>query len=325
MWPFKKRPDDAETDTVKFNDLLRDPGARQLLRALRERDWPTARDILTAADPEHFMFYMWCVSGADGLQEWIPDVIRAEPDSTLPLLARGAHAISWAWEARGSGTSSTVGEDQWKVWFQRLKLAENCLDEVIDRDPKCAEAWHYLIVLGRARQLPMEERWRRFNRLIEIDPTHLLGHQQMLENVMAKWSGSTEAMFDFARTRAAACPGTNIPLLVAQAHREQRRVEGSDKYLRRADVAGEIYAAAHNSFWHADYQRSLMTPMVWNQFAHALTVGRYFREACGVYDLIGDDWINSTPWRTTERFVTMRDRARDKADDPDLDPDLDED
>lgn len=206
------------------------------------------------------------------------------------------------------------------MWFQRLRLAEDCLDEVLDRDPKCAEAWHQKIILGRARQLPMEERWRRFNKLIELDPHHLFGHEQMLENLMPKWSGSTEAMFDFARTRAAACPATHIPVLVAQAHLEHRWSEENEgDYLRRKDIAGEIYAAAHASFWHDDYPVSLLTPVLWNQFAYALTRGRYFREACHIYDSIGDDWVRLHPWRSVERFLELREWAREEADDPDYD------
>jgi hypothetical protein len=318
VWPFKKDHGDDDADVLTIDPYLRDPGAERLARALGERDWPVIRDILTAAGPEQMMFYMEFVASANGLEEWIPDVVRAEPDSTLPLLVQGARSVYWAWDARGSGTSDTVRPEQWDVWFQRLKLAENCLDEVTDRDPGCAEAWHYLIVLGRARQLPMEERRHRFDKLIEIDPTHLFGHEQMLQNLMPKWSGSTEAMFDFARTRAAAHPGTNLPILIVQAHLEHWRSQDGKNYLRRPEVGSEIYAAAHNSFWHPDYQRSLLTPVAWNHFAYSLTRSYYFREACGVYDLIGDDWIRRAPWRTLERFVELRDRARDEADDPDL-------
>ncbi|GAA2697435.1 hypothetical protein [Actinoplanes palleronii] len=313
MWPFTKQQDAAPT-TV---GLAKAPDLQQLNLGLKARDWPAVRDILTAADPVHLMSYMLHVASAAGVEEWIPDVVRAEPDSTLPLLVRGARAVYWAWDARGGGTADTVSPEQWKIWFSRLKLAENCLDEVTDRDPGCAEAWHYLVILGRARQLPEQERWRRFDKLIAIDPTHLFGHQQMLENLKPKWSGSTEAMFDFARTRAAACPGTDIPVLIAEAHREHRWSSGDNKHFRRNEVAGEIYAAAHNSFWHDDYHRSIMTPRVWNEFAYGLTMGRYFREACAVYDLIGDDEFRTTPWRSVERFQELRDRARDKADDPD--------
>jgi hypothetical protein len=312
---FEKRRDDENADAVEINSFLHDPGAERLHRALGERDWPTAREILTAADREHFMYYLGFAASAKGLQEWIPDVVRAEQRSTLPLLIYGARMIYWAWEARGEGKADTVSREQWDVWFQRLLLAENILSEVAARDPGCAEAWYHLVVLGRARQLPIEEHWRRFHRLTEIDPTHLFGHEQMLQNLMPKWSGSTEAMFDFARSRSAAFPGTDLPILIAQAHLEHRWSAGGNTYLRRTEVAGEIYAAAHNSLWHDSYRRSLFTPVVWSHFAYGLTTGRYFREACGIFDLIGDDWVRLNPWRSAERFVEMRAHARDEADD----------
>lgn len=62
------------------------------------------------------------VAYAKGVEERIPDVARAEPDSTLPLLIRSARAVYWAWDARGGGTADTVSQEQWKVWFQRLRL-----------------------------------------------------------------------------------------------------------------------------------------------------------------------------------------------------------
>ncbi|NUT34711.1 MAG: hypothetical protein HOV79_16755 [Hamadaea sp.] len=79
---------------------------------------------------------------------------------------------------------------------------------------------HYLVILGRARELATEESWRRFNALTEINPHPLFGHEQMQDNLMKKWGGSNEEMFEFARTRAAACPGTHVPLIVVRAHLE---------------------------------------------------------------------------------------------------------
>ncbi|MEU7904980.1 hypothetical protein [Actinoplanes sp. NPDC049118] len=313
MWPFKKRRADG-ADSVEISEFLHDEGAENLHAALEKRDWETAREILSAADREHFMYYVEVASDVKGLEEWITEPIRAEPGSTLPLLLRGARAVSWAWEARGSGTADTVGQDAWKVWFQRLKLAENCLDEVVDRDPGNAEAWHYLITLARARQLPIDEHWRRFNKLIEIDPSHLFGHEQMLNNLMPKWSGSNEAMFDFARTRAAACPGTHVPVLIAKAHIEYHWKNGREEYLERDEVADEINAAAYESVWHDDYETSLLTPVLWNDFAYTLTYGRYFKQAWHLYESIEDDWVRQWPWGGVKWFLKAREHARENQD-----------
>ena len=213
MWPFRKNKQQPTSSRRVVEDpFLGDPQAKRLHQALSGRDWTTARDILSGPmSNDDRAFYMETAANVPGVQDWIEGAVHDEPGSVLPLLVQGAHAVFWAWEARGTGTGDTVGEQQAKVWFRRLKLAEDCLDEVVDRDPKCLEAWYFLIVLARARQLSTQERWHRYHKLIELDPIHHYGHDQMLQNLCAKWSGSAEEMFGFARRRAAAAPGPRCP------------------------------------------------------------------------------------------------------------------
>ncbi|GAA1604440.1 hypothetical protein [Actinoplanes couchii] len=284
------------------------------------RDWETAREIFTAAAPEEHSYYVTVAAGCASVEEWIDGPVRAEPGSTLPLLIRGARYVSWAWEARGSGGSDTVSEDAWSVWFNRLRKAEDCLDEVVERDPGSAEAWRYLITLGRARQLPKEELRRRFDGLIAADPTHYSGHRQMLEGLMRKWSGSAEEMFDFARTRSAACPGTHIPVLVPLAHIEHAQGRNGtelQEYLQQDEVIDEIWDASQQSVFHADYQESLLTPIVWNTFAYTLALGGQINQAGNILDVIGEDWITRAPWNSMSTFVKIRDHVTASRDDPD--------
>ncbi|MBO3739864.1 hypothetical protein [Actinoplanes flavus] len=316
MWSFKKRREAAPA-APEFCSLLGDPDAERLTEALLKRDWGTARGILATPDPEHRSYYLSLTGGMPGLEEWITGPVRDEPDSTLPLLVRGARYISWAWEARGTGWGDTVSEEAAKLWFDRLRRAEDCLDEVVEREPGNADAWRYLITLGRARDLPQEERRRRFDGLIAADPTHYFGHVQMLEGLMPKWGGSTEAMFTFARERAAACPGTHIPTLVVLAHLENRRGNGGNDYLERDDVAEDIWQASQLSVFHDDYQETLLTPIVWNNFAFALTFTGQFPSACSIYDVIEDDWIMKSPWGDMDFFVECRDYARSSLEDDD--------
>jgi Domain of unknown function (DUF4034) len=54
------------------------------------------------------------------LEQWV----SACPESAVAHCVLGAHAVLWAWEARGSGWASTVGEDGFHVMFERLRRAE---------------------------------------------------------------------------------------------------------------------------------------------------------------------------------------------------------
>ncbi|HWS32353.1 MAG TPA: hypothetical protein VN408_06380 [Actinoplanes sp.] len=319
MWPFKKSGP-AAPDTPEFCGHLGDPEAERLDEALEKRDWETSRTIIAAAAPEERSYYVGIAAGTEGVEEWIDGPVRDEPESTLPLLIRGARLVYWAWEARGEGLANTVSEDAWKVWFNRLRRAEDCLDEVVERDPGSAEAWEYLITLSRARQLPQEERWRRFEGLIGADPAHYYGHQQMLEGQMRKWSGSAEAMFDFARTRAAACPGTHIPVLVPLAHLEHARGKSKSslelqEYLQESDVVDDIWDAAQLSVFHDDYKETLLTPIVWNNFAFTLGLGGQTNAAGSIMDAMGDDWITRSPWQSMENFLKVRAHVQANRDD----------
>ncbi len=312
VWPFKKSGEPAP-DTPEFVTHLGDPEAERLEEALIKRDWATSREILTGAAPEERSYYLIVAAGTRGVEEWIDGPVRDEPDSALPLLIRGARMVSWAWEARGSGTSDTVSEDDWKVWFNRLRRAEDCLDEVVEREPGSAEAWRYLITLGRARQLSQEELHRRFAGLIEADPHHYYGHWQMQEGLMRKWGGSDEAMFDFARSRAAASPATHIPVLVPMAHLELCRGRSSaelQEHLRQDEVVDDIWEASQLSVFHDDYQETLLTPIAWNHFAYALALGGQDEAAASLFDVIEDEWITRSPWNSMSNFLKIRDFVR---------------
>ncbi len=311
MWPFSKKKQATSPSTRIVSDpFLGDATARRLREALTARNWGVARDILTAPmSNDDRAFYFEISAGTDGVQDWIEGPIRDEPHSTLPLLVRGTHAVFWAWDARGGGQADTVGEDQWKVWFRRLKLAEDCLDEVTERDPKCVEAWWFLTILSRARQLPKDELWRRFNRLLELDPYHHYGHDQMLQGLCKKWSGSHEEMFAFARSRAAAAPGTALPALIATAHLEFRFDNGGHEYMERPEVGDEIVAAAHQSIWHPSYRPTPASPHLWNRFALAFSLSDRFHEAERCFQLIGDNLHTDGTW-DLDYFLKLRDYVR---------------
>jgi hypothetical protein len=311
MGLFRKREKVAEPAAkITIDEFRGDPAARQLRECLLARDWTNAREILSnPVSPEHFSRHIVIAANTPGVEEWIDTAIARDPQSILPLLVRGARFVYWAWEARGTGLANTVGQDTWKVWFNRLKQAEDSLDEVVERDSRCVEGWHWLIVLGRARQVDSEERWRRFNGLIAVDPFHFPGNSQMLEGLKKKWSGSHEEMFSFARERAAAAPGTMLPVLVAEAHLEYRFDNGGNEYMERPDVGDELVAVAHQSLWHPNYQRTVLTPVLLNNFAYAFAMADRFAEAERCFAEIGDDLVTDGPWPGSNGSGFLRLRA----------------
>ena len=173
-------------------------------------------------DPDDRAFYLTVAADTPGVEQWIGQCVAAEPYSTLPLLVQGARAVYWAWEARGGYGAEHPSQEQFGEFFRRLRFAENCLDEVVERDPDDVAAWTFLVRCARGRQVDRVEAQRRFDEVVKRHPYHRIAHEQMLQYLCRKWFGSHEEMFAFARSAAAASPpGYPLAGLVAIAHIER--------------------------------------------------------------------------------------------------------
>ncbi|WP_119729137.1 DUF4034 domain-containing protein [Thermomonospora amylolytica] len=299
MGLFRRRKQAAPA--LVADPCLYDPAAARLRAAMQARNWPQVRDFLAqVADPDDRAFYVDVCADVPGVQDWIEEWIRAEPHSTLPLLVRGAHGVHWAWEARGAASASQTSEEQFREFFKRLKMAENCLDEVVERDPGDVVAWSYLVTSARGRQVDRDEAERRFRGVVDSCPWHRRTHEQMLQYVCRKWFGSHEEMFAFARDTVAKMPdGSVLGELIAVAHIEMwlDLPSGEDEeYMRRPEVMAEINAAADRSVRHPAYRPRPGWPPVHNTFAMAFCLGGDLGSAAQQFQLLGDrvtDW----PWQ----------------------------
>ncbi|HEX8631494.1 MAG TPA: DUF4034 domain-containing protein [Catenuloplanes sp.] len=278
-----------------------DPLARTLIAALTARDWRTVRDLFgTVTEPDDRAMLMSVAADVDDVQDWIGEWVAAEPDSTLPLLVRGCHGVFWAWGARGDAKAQYTSEEKFKEFFRRLKMAENCLDEVTDRDPDDTTAWAFLVASARGRQLPPEQAHARFANVVSRHPHHIVAHEHMLQYLCRKWYGSHAEMFAFAREATAKAPkGSLLPELLVVAHIEQwlDLPDGEDaQYLRRPDVRADILTATEQSIFHPEHERRLgWAPRV-NTFAMGLHMVGEYEAAARVFDLIGDQ-VTRWPWQ----------------------------
>lgn len=314
MWPFRKRPGPGR---LVIDPAAGDPRARALMEALAVRDWRTARDIFAAAtDPDTHAYLMEAAADVTGVQEWIGEWIAAEPGSTLPVLLRGCHGVSWAWEARGAAGAEHTRAEQFREFHRRLRTAENSLDEVVARDPDDVTAWTWLVTSSRGRQVDQAEAAARFAEVVKRHPAHVVAHEQRLQYLCAKWFGSHERMFAFAReATAAAPPGSLVPEVLAVAHLEMwlslPRGE-DDQYMRSAPVRADLLSAVERSLFHPAFVPDVGWVTRANSFAMGLEKAGEFAAAARVFDLIGDrvtDWPWSYCGNAVKAFTAGRNRA----------------
>ncbi|HEY0701090.1 MAG TPA: hypothetical protein VGD43_25165, partial [Micromonospora sp.] len=101
---------------MTVDPALGDPVAARLVEATKQGDWRTISDVMsTVDDPDEHTFHLRAAAHNSGVEQWIDDWVAAEPRSALPLLFKGAHAIHWAWQARGGGRANSVGDEAFRL------------------------------------------------------------------------------------------------------------------------------------------------------------------------------------------------------------------
>ena len=299
MWPFRRRAADR-IEHLDIDPAQGDPEATRLIAAAKRGDWQAAAETLRDVEhPDDRYFYCRVLGEHGGDGAWIDAWIAAAPKKATPLTVKGLHAIDWAWQARGNGRAATVSEDAFKVFFHRLRIAEDCLDDATDLDADDPTPWVGLVTLGRARQLGLDETRRRFDEVVRRYPWHRDAHSHMLQQLCLKWSGSHELMHDFAESAAAAAPpGSPLGVLVADAHIEHwlDLPEGEDgEYMHSPEVGERLRLAADRSVRHNRYERRPGWAAADNAFAMAFTLNGDRPAAAERFAVLGDR-VTRWPW-----------------------------
>ncbi|MER5889350.1 hypothetical protein ABT160_36465 [Streptomyces sp. NPDC001941] len=296
-----------------------DPLAPLAKQAAEHGDWPTVRQLLEERpEDEDRTGLLWAVSEAAGVEQWIPGVIEAEKDSALPVLVAGVRHVSWGWEARSAARASHVSREQFQVFHERLRVAEEHLYEAAEREPGWASPWYALQVSGRGLEVGQEVARRRFDATVRRYPHHLGAHQQQLQQLCAKWSGSHEEMHAFARRSMLDAPGGSLlGQLVAIAHVEHwlHLESGEDAaYIGTPEVNDSLREALERSLLHPDCAFGTGWVQTANTFAMAFALAGEQDSARDCFDLV-DGSVSEFPWSylggdPVEAFRKYRSAAR---------------
>ena len=280
-----------------IDPCMGDPLARSFCDALAHRDWPAARQILLATDhPDDRCFLLDACGSVPDVQEWLGPIAAADP---LAQLVRGCHAVAWAWEARGAYFVQYTRAQQFELFFERLRLAESSLYDVVAANPDEVAAWAFLVRTARGLQHGLGDGEFRFQQATSRHATNLKAHAEWLQTNCQKWDGSHDRMFHLARSAAAAAPdGNMLHALIPLAHLEVGlSLEGSASrlYLTRPDVQAELRAAADRSVLHPAADLRPGWPLYFNTFAMAFANAGDRSAAAAVFARLGDQ-ITANPW-----------------------------
>lgn len=272
--------------------------------AIRAKDYVAFEHLIKTLDVNYSHVVSW---GDDVLGLLDTDVMiqryeRENPNDARAFLMSGTYLIYKAWQARGSGYASTVSEESFRQFHQYLGEASVALDKSLALDKQVMPAYQGLLTVykGLGHDNAAEDTLQAAR---AIDPAHLGVHLTRLDHLNAKWGGSDDRMFGFARSMAASDETGVLGGLIAAAHHDywfSLERDHAKKYFNRSDVRKELVQAAKPLLKFrfppvAETDRQRL--MALNYLAFTLSLANRNRLARKAFKRIGSGFTKA-PWNS---------------------------
>lgn len=270
---------------------LGDTRVLAVVEAADAGDWEAVKTALAPFDLGRDHHVLGQLADLDGVQDWIGRAVEEDKEHrALALLISGARHISWGWEARTSARAVDVTQEQWRVFHERLHIAEEQLFEAAELRPEWVTPWRRLLTSGRGMSLGPAVNETRFDAGLRRDPLDLDIHTERLAQLQPRWGGEPGQALAFAREAFAGAPdGHRLGCVVAMAYVEEWVESDDSDCLQQPRIRTELREAAERSILHHAYERGLGWQGDYNMFAMALslagssTASNVFRELDGAF------------------------------------------
>jgi hypothetical protein len=131
----------------------------------------------------------------------------AFPDSIAPRLLHAEAMVDYAWEARGSGVSSTVTDEGWKLFRERLATARMELAALNARRTECPEWFAIMQTIALGQQWSREEYEALFDEAVGYEPEYLVFYERKIYYLQPKWHGEEGDELKFVNSLPERLPG----------------------------------------------------------------------------------------------------------------------
>ncbi|MQY33462.1 hypothetical protein SRB17_14230 [Streptomyces sp. RB17] len=290
---------------------LGDARVLALVEAAEAGDWGAVKATLAPFDLGRDHQVLGELADLDGVQDWIGRAVAEDAEHrATALLISGARHIIWGWEARTSARAVDVTQEQWRVFHDRLHIAEEHLFEATELRPEWVTPWRRLLTSGRGMSLGLAVNETRRDAALRRDPLDLETHIEWVSQLQPRWGGEPGEALAFAREAFAGAPeGHRLGCVIAMAHIEEWVESDRKDCLDTPGVQEELRAAARHSILHPAYERRPGWQEDFNMFAMALALSsesivapRVFHELDGAY--------TSWPWKYMAQPEKMYARFR---------------
>ena len=287
-------PTDPDAFTSAEEEMY--PQVAAVRTALRAKDWPAARAVFDD-QPADVRTRLIRFGAHREFRPFLQKTVADHPADTAAVAMLGDLMIQDAWAIRSNLRARHVSAEQFAQFHAMLAETERMLGESAAADPSDPAVWVGRITIARGLGLGLSEARRRYGRLAEVDPHHLSGQGQLLQQLCPKWGGTFEELHAFARDAMETAPaGAPNAVLVADAHFEHAIDESgrANRYL--SGVRDELTEAAERSVFHPAFQRTVGWVDVCQRFAFVFVMAGDKPTAARLFEATGP-YIGKDPWQ----------------------------
>jgi hypothetical protein len=271
---------------------LGDARVLALTSAVKSDDWDGFTTALTDFDLGRDHQVLNELADLGGVQNWITEAAEGDAEHrATAMLVAGARNINWGWEARTRQQAKNVTREQWRLFHERLEIAEEQLLEAAELRPEWTAPWNRLLMSGRGMSLGADINETRRDAALRRDPLDLATHIQWVSQLQPRWGGEPGEALAFARDAFSRAPeGHPVGCVIAFAHIEDWVESDDGDCLKTPAVQAELRTAAERGILHSAHVRMPGWQHDFNLFAMALslagerkTARQVFRELDGAY------------------------------------------
>ncbi|MGW0571531.1 hypothetical protein [Streptomyces tauricus] len=271
---------------------LGDARVLALVEAADAGDWTAVKAALAPFDLGRDHQVLGELAVLDGVQDWIGRAVEEDKEHrATALLISGTRHVDWGWEARTADRAVNVTQEQWRVFHERLHIAEEHLLEAAELRPDWITPWRRLLTSGRGMSLGTAVNETRRDAALRRDPLDLETHIEWVSQLQPRWGGEPGRALAFAQEAAARAPqGHRLGCVIAMAYIEEWVEAERGDHLETSEIQAQLREAADRSILHPAYVWRPGWQHDYNLFAMALslagerhTVRRVFRTLDGAY------------------------------------------
>ncbi|GAA4998240.1 hypothetical protein [Kitasatospora paranensis] len=305
----------SSASAVVFDPAAAIPELAAARQAAQRGDWPAVAGLFAACPEEYGLLVLADeVAKTHGIEALLGQVLAHRPGDPLATCLLADHHIHLGWQARTSRSAKDVTPEGWRAFRHHLNLAEQLLIGAVARDRGNALAWVLRLTVSRGLSLGTSETRRRHRALTRVAPHHYAGRRGLLQQLLPKWGGSWEDAHAFAVEGLHTAPAGSLAGAVVATYHVERMlaITQADRaaYAQRADVRGELAAAAAASVLHPTCRARYGLITAHSTFAMLAATGGHWTAAKAHFEAMGpygstDPW-DMLPGDAERHFLTTR-------------------